>query len=204
MTPSSSDVADGWRFWIDRGGTFTDVVARAPDGRLSACKLLSDNPEQYADAAVEGVRRVLGAAPGPLPAGRVDAVRMGTTVATNALLERKGEPTVLAITRGFGDALRIGWQSRPELFARHIRLPDQLYGRVVEVDERVRADGSVEKPVDTQGTRQGLQAAFDAGFRAVAIVLAHGWRFPGTSGGWRRSPATSASPRSRSATRSGP
>ncbi|WP_420479284.1 hydantoinase B/oxoprolinase family protein [Brevundimonas sp. FT23028] len=169
--------ADGWRFWIDRGGTFTDVVARAPDGALSTRKLLSVNPEQYADAAVEGVRRVLGAEPAPLPAGRVETVRMGTTVATNALLERKGEPTVLAITRGFGDALRIGWQSRPELFARHIRLTDQLYDRVVEIDERVRADGAVDRPVDIEGTRRGLMAAREAGFRSVAIALVHGWRF---------------------------
>lgn len=167
----------GWRFWIDRGGTFTDVVARAPDGTLTTRKLLSVNPEQYADAAVEGVRRVLDAGPGPLPTGLVEAVRMGTTVATNALLERKGEPTVLAITRGFGDALRIGWQSRPELFARHIRLNDQLYDRVVEINERVRADGAVDKPVDIEGTRRGLEAARDAGFRSVAIALVHGWRF---------------------------
>ena len=172
-----SDTA-GWRFWIDRGGTFTDVVARGPDGRLSTRKLLSDNPEQYPDAAVEGVRRALGAGGGALPEGLVEAVRMGTTVATNALLERKGEPTVLAITRGFGDALRIGWQSRPDLFARHIRLADQLYGQVVEIDERVRADGSVDRPVDLEGTRRGLQAALDAGLRAVAIVLVHGWRYP--------------------------
>jgi len=172
-----SEGVDGWRFWIDRGGTFTDVVARAPDGALTTRKLLSVNPEQYADAAVEGVRRVLGAAPGPLPAGLVEAVRMGTTVATNALLERKGEPTVLAITQGFGDALRIGWQSRPELFARHVRLNDQLYDRVVEIDERVRADGAVDKPVDIGGTRRGLKAAREAGFRAVAIALMHGWRF---------------------------
>ncbi|GAA0637194.1 hydantoinase B/oxoprolinase family protein [Brevundimonas lenta] len=167
----------GWRFWIDRGGTFTDVVARAPDGRLTTKKLLSVNPEQYADAAVEGVRRVLGAGPGPLPAGQVEAVRMGTTVATNALLERKGEPTVLAITKGFGDALRIGWQSRPELFVRHIKLTDQLYDGVVEIDERVTASGAVDKSVDSDATRSALQAAFDAGFRSVAIALVHGWRF---------------------------
>ncbi len=168
----------GWRFWIDRGGTFTDVVARAPDGRLTTSKLLSDNPEQYADAAVEGVRRVLGAGPGVLPAGVVEGVRMGTTVATNALLERKGEPTALAITRGFGDALGIGWQSRPDLFARNIKLADQLYDRAVEIDERLRADGAVDKPLDVLGTRRGLQDAFDAGLRAVAIVLVHGWRYP--------------------------
>ena len=176
MPPASA--APGWRFWIDRGGTFTDVVARAPDGRLTTSKLLSENPEQYADAAVEGVRRALGGGAGPLPAGLVEGVRMGTTVATNALLERKGQPTVLAITRGFGDALRIGWQSRPDLFARHIRLPDQLYDRVVEIDERVHADGTVDRSLDIVGTGRGLQAAFDAGFRAVAIALVHGWRYP--------------------------
>ncbi|MFN3669500.1 MAG: hydantoinase B/oxoprolinase family protein [Brevundimonas sp.] len=168
---------DGWRFWIDRGGTFTDIVARAPDGRLETRKLLSDNPDQYADAAVEGVRRILGADPGPLPEGRVAAIRMGTTVATNALLERKGEPVVLAITRGFGDALRIGWQSRPELFARHIVLNDQLYDRVIEIDERVRADGGMDRPLDEARARADLGAARAAGFRAVAIVLVHGWRF---------------------------
>ena len=166
-----------WRFWIDRGGTFTDIVARAPDGALRTGKLLSVNPEQYADAAVEGVRRMLGAAPGPLAAGLVDEVRMGTTVATNALLERKGEPTVLAITAGFGDALRIGWQARPDLFARHIRLNDQLYDRVVEIDERLTADGAVDRPLNEAKARADLTAAHAAGFRAVAIVLAHGWRF---------------------------
>ncbi|NJC39837.1 5-oxoprolinase (ATP-hydrolysing) [Brevundimonas alba] len=168
---------DGWRFWIDRGGTFTDIVARAPDGRLETRKLLSDNPEQYADAAVEGVRRILGAEPGPLPAGRVADIRMGTTVATNALLERKGEPTLLAITRGFGDALRIGWQSRPDIFARHIVLNEQLYDRVIEIGERVRADGTVERALDEQSARADLSAAHAAGLRAVAIVLMHGWRF---------------------------
>ena len=167
----------GWRFWIDRGGTFTDVVARAPDGALRTEKLLSVNPERYADAAVEGVRRMVGRPSGLLPAGLVDEVRMGTTVATNALLERKGQPTVLAITRGFGDALRIGWQSRPDLFARRIVLNDQLYDRVVEIDERVTADGSVDRPLDAERARADLAAAHAAGFRAVAIVLVHGWRF---------------------------
>ncbi len=167
----------GWRFWIDRGGTFTDIVARAPNGALTTTKLLSDNPERYADAATEGVRRILDAAPGPVPAGQVDAVRMGTTVATNALLERKGQPTVLAITGGFGDALRIGWQSRPELFVRHIKLNDQLYDRVVEVDERLTVDGAVDRPLDEAKTRADLTAAHAAGLRAVAIVLVHGWRF---------------------------
>ncbi|WP_284222452.1 hydantoinase B/oxoprolinase family protein [Brevundimonas denitrificans] len=177
MSAAQTGTAAGWRFWIDRGGTFTDIVARAPDGALQTRKLLSDNPEQYADAAVEGVRRILGAGTGPLPAGLVDEVRMGTTVATNALLERKGEPVVLAITRGFGDALRIGWQSRPELFARHIVLNDQLYDRVIEIDERVRADGGLDRPLDEDRARADLTAARAAGFRAVAIVLVHGWRF---------------------------
>ncbi len=177
MSAAQTGTAAGWRFWIDRGGTFTDIVARAPDGALQTRKLLSDNPEQYADAAVEGVRRILDAGAGSLPAGLVDEVRMGTTVATNALLERKGEPVVLAITRGFGDALRIGWQSRPELFARHIVLNDQLYDRVIEIDERVRADGAIDRALDEDRARADLTAARAKGFRAVAIVLVHGWRF---------------------------
>ncbi|QCQ99512.1 hydantoinase B/oxoprolinase family protein [Brevundimonas sp. SGAir0440] len=166
-----------WQFWIDRGGTFTDVVARAPDGNLQTRKLLSVNPEHYADAAVEGIRRSLGVQSGPLPPGLVGDVRMGTTVATNALLERKGEPTLLAITSGFGDALRIGWQARPELFVREIVLNDQLYDRVVEIDERVTADGQIDRPLDEERVRADLTAAHAAGMRAVAIVLVHGWRF---------------------------
>ncbi len=166
-----------WQFWIDRGGTFTDVVARAPDGTLQTRKLLSVNPEHYADAAVEGIRRSLGVQSGPLPPGLVGDVRMGTTVATNALLERKGEPTLLAITSGFGDALQIGWQARPELFVREIVLNDQLYDRVVEIDERVTADGQIDRPLDEDRARADLTAAHAAGMRAVAIVLVHGWRF---------------------------
>lgn len=172
-----SEANAGWRFWIDRGGTFTDVVARAPDGSLQTRKLLSANPEQYADAAVEGIRRILDAARGPLAAGLVKDLRMGTTVATNALLERKGEPTVLAITAGFGDALRIGWQARPELFVRHIVLNDQLYDRVIEIEERVRADGALDRALNEDRARADLAAAHAAGLRAVAIVLVHGWRF---------------------------
>ena len=174
---SDTTSTEGWRFWIDRGGTFTDIVARAPDGALTTAKLLSDNPDQYEDAAVEGVRRILGAGPGPLPAGVVSDIRMGTTVATNALLERKGEPTVLAITRGFGDALRIGWQARPDIFARHVVLPEPLHDRVIEIDERVRADGAIDRPLDEASARQALTAAFADGYRALAIVLVHGWRF---------------------------
>jgi len=167
----------GWEFWIDRGGTFTDVVGRTPDGRLQTLKLLSENPERYSDAAVEGVRRMLGVPTGPLPAETIDAVKMGTTVATNALLEREGEPTLLAITAGLGDALKIGYQSRPKLFARHIVLPPPLYADVVEIEERVRADGEVLTPLNLDRTRAALQTAFDRGLRAVAIVLMHGYRF---------------------------
>src|SRR5205823_8218679 len=131
-----------WEFWIDRGGTFTDIVARTPDGRLVAHKLLSDNPRAYRDAAVAGIRQVLGLGPGdPVPAERIASVRLGTTVATNALLERKGEPTVLVITEGFGDALRIAYQNRPRIFDRRIVLPGMLYERVIEAGERVTAQG---------------------------------------------------------------
>src|SRR3954466_1205249 len=162
-----------WAFSIDRGGTFTDIVARAPDGRLLTAKLLSDNPEQYEDAAVEGIRRLVvehGEAP-------LDAVKMGTTVATNALLERKGEKLVLAITRGFADALRIGYQARPDIFARRIVLPEALYTKVIEVEERVTAEGEVLRPLDLDRARADLEAAHRDGYRAVAIVLMHGWRW---------------------------
>ncbi|HEX4926554.1 MAG TPA: hydantoinase B/oxoprolinase family protein [Burkholderiales bacterium] len=170
----------GWEFWIDRGGTFTDVVARRPDGALVTRKLLSENPERYRDAAIAGIREILGVAKHePIPAEKIDAVKMGTTVATNALLERKGEPTVLFITRGFGDALRIAYQNRPRLFDRHIVLPEMIYARVVEVDERVAARGEVVVPLDLPGTRASLQTAFDEGFRSIAIVFMHGYRFPG-------------------------
>ncbi len=168
-----------WQFWIDRGGTFTDVVGRRPDGTLATEKLLSENPEQYADAAVEGIRRLLGLAPGePVPAERVEAVKMGTTVATNALLERKGEPLLLVVTRGFADGPRIAYQSRPRLFERRIGLPELLHREVLEVDERLAADGAVVRPLDEVAARAGLQAAYDRGLRAVAIVLMHAYRFP--------------------------
>jgi 5-oxoprolinase (ATP-hydrolysing) len=140
MNPTPSH--PGWQFWIDRGGTFTDIVARRPDGTLTTHKLLSENPERYRDAAVHGIRELLGLAPeAPIAAGVVDAVKMGTTVATNALLERRGERTALVVTRGFGDALRIGYQNRPQLFVRRIELPTLLYECVVEVDERISAGG---------------------------------------------------------------
>jgi 5-oxoprolinase (ATP-hydrolysing) len=166
-------MAGSWTFSIDRGGTFTDIVARAPDGRLHTAKLLSDNPEAYDDAAVAGIRALM-AEHGKAP---IEAVKMGTTVATNALLERKGEPVLLAITAGFADAPRIGYQARPDIFARNIILPQALYGRVVEVDERVTASGEVLRPLDLGKARADLSAAFAQGYRALAIVLMHGWRW---------------------------
>ncbi|HEV2609507.1 MAG TPA: hydantoinase B/oxoprolinase family protein [Noviherbaspirillum sp.] len=167
-----------WQFWVDRGGTFTDIVARRPDGRLMTYKLLSENPEQYKDAAVAGIKRLLGAGDDEtiLPA-MVKAVKMGTTVATNALLERKGDPTALLITRGFRDALRIAYQNRPRLFERHIVLPELLYSRVVEVDERIDARGEILKPLDEAEVRQELDALYAQGYRSVAVVLMHGYRF---------------------------
>jgi 5-oxoprolinase (ATP-hydrolysing) len=167
-----------WEFWIDRGGTFTDVIGRRPDGGLVTHKLLSENPEAYSDAAVQGIRHLLALPPGTaIPSARISAVKMGTTVATNALLERKGERTVLLITKGFRDALRIGYQARPKIFARHIIKPDMLYERVVEVDERVRADGTVERAMDLDVLRGELQRAQADGIRAVAIVLMHAYRY---------------------------
>jgi 5-oxoprolinase (ATP-hydrolysing) len=169
---------DRWQFWIDRGGTFTDVVARRPDGSLVTHKLLSENPERYRDAALQGIRALLGLqGADPIPAAAIEAVKMGTTVATNALLERKGEATVLVITKGFGDALRIGYQNRPHLFAREIVLPELLYARVIEVDERVTASGEALAAPDEEAVRRDLQAAFDDGFRSAAIVFMHGYRF---------------------------
>jgi 5-oxoprolinase (ATP-hydrolysing) len=167
-----------WQFWIDRGGTFTDVVGRDPGGALHTLKLLSESPAQYADAAVEGIRRLLGLAPGaPITPAQVECVKMGTTVATNALLERRGERMLLVVTRGFGDALRIGHQARPRLFDRHIVLPGMLYERVVEAHERVGAQGEVVEPLDEAHLAAELHAAREAGIAAVAIVFMHGWRF---------------------------
>ena len=169
-----------WQFWIDRGGTFTDVVARRPDGSLAASKLLSENPGQYDDAAVEGIRRALSlSSEDAIPAKAIQAVKMGTTVATNALLERQGEPTLLVTNRGFGDVLRIGYQNRPDLFALDIHLPEQLYCQILEVEGRFTATGEELTPLNRQDARSGLQEAFDAGLRSVAIVLMHGYRFPG-------------------------
>jgi len=166
-----------WQFWIDRGGTFTDVVAQDPEGNLHTHKLLSENPEQYRDAALAAIRHFLAIRPGePIPGERIAAVKMGTTVATNALLERKGDRTILFITRGFRDQLRIGYQNRPRIFDRHIILPELLYSDVVEVEERMGAHGDVVLPLNLARTRADLRAAFERGYRAIAIVLLHGYR----------------------------
>jgi 5-oxoprolinase (ATP-hydrolysing) len=167
-----------WQFWIDRGGTFTDIVAKRPDGALVTHKLLSENPDRYRDAALHGIRELLGLPTDAKLVGQpIEAVKMGTTVATNALLERKGERVVLAITRGFGDQLRIGYQNRPKLFVRKIVLPELLYERVIEIDERVTAQGEVLLRLDRDKARAALQRAFADGIRAVAIVLLHGYRY---------------------------
>ena len=162
-----------WTFSIDRGGTFTDIVGYRADGRMVTRKLLSEDPGRYDDAAVAGIAAILADEGG----GTVDTVKIGTTVATNALLERKGEPVVLAITRGFRDALRIGYQARPDIFARNILLPEPLCSRVIEIDERMTAEGKTLRPLDLARARSDLQAAFDGGFRAIAIVLMHGWKW---------------------------
>jgi 5-oxoprolinase (ATP-hydrolysing) len=168
-----------WQFWIDRGGTFTDIVARRPDGQLATYKLLSENPERYRDAAVHGIRELLGLPAGaPIPGAAIEAVKMGTTVATNALLERRGERTALIITRGYGDALRIAYQNRPKLFVRNIVLPSLVYERVIEVDERVGAHGDVIVPLDLAAADRELRAAHADGVGACAIVLMHGYRYP--------------------------
>lgn len=168
-----------WEFWIDRGGTFTDIVGRRPDGRLITRKLLSHDPGRYDDAAVAGIRLLLGLDPGePVPADRVAAVRMGTTVATNALLERRGEPTVLLITEGFRDALRIAYQNRPRLFDRHIVLPETVHERVIEVPERIDAHGGTVRPLELGPVREQLRAAHAEGLRSAAVVLMHGYRHP--------------------------
>src|ERR1700733_6035458 len=171
-------MSGSWEFWIDRGGTFTDVIGRRPDGALLTHKLLSENPEAYRDAAVHGIRHLLGLKPGEgIPSERVARVKTGPTVATNALLERKGDRTLLLITKGFRDALRIGDQTRPKIFARQIVKPDMLYERVAEVDERVRADGTVEREIDLDAARGELERAKADGIRAVAVVLMHAYRY---------------------------
>ena len=171
--------SDRWQFWIDRGGTFTDIVARRPDGSLVTHKLLSEDPAHYDDAALAGIRDLLGVArSATIPAKRIAAVKMGTTIATNALLERKGEPTALFITRGFRDALRIGYQNRPRIFDRHIVLPEMLYSAVHEIDERMGARGELLTPLDLEQARREIQSARAQDIRACAIVLMHGYRYP--------------------------
>lgn len=168
-----------WEFYIDRGGTFTDIVAKTPEGNLIVEKLLSENPEQYQDAPIQGIRNILGiAADEPIPTELIEVVKMGTTVATNALLERKGDRLVLLITKGFKDALRIGYQNRPDIFAREIVLPSMLYESVVEIDARYDAQGNELKSVDLQQVRQELQAVYKTGINGCAIVLMHGYRYP--------------------------
>src|SRR6476646_3952023 len=168
----------GWQFWIDRGGTFTDIVARRPDGALVTHKLLSENPGRYRDAALAGIREILGLKKdGEIPSQVIEAVKMGTTVATNALLERKGARTVLFITRGFRDALRIAYQNRPRLFDRHLVLPAMLSSKVVEVEERAGARGEMVRPLNAERARADLEAAFAEGYRSIAIVFMHGYRF---------------------------
>ena len=178
MAADQVTVDGKWQFWIDRGGTFTDFVIRAPDGTLTTHKLLSENPERYKDAALQGIRETLGVeGDAALPDGVVEAVKMGTTVATNALLERKGERTLLAVTRGFADQLRIGYQNRPNIFSRRIELPELLYESVVEIDERMSAEGEVLTPLDADAARASLQASYDDGIRSVAICFMHGYRY---------------------------
>jgi 5-oxoprolinase (ATP-hydrolysing) len=175
---SDTETADKWEFWIDRGGTFTDIVARQPDGVVITHKLLSENPEQYPDAAIQGIRDILGVDQQiDLPSENISAVKMGTTVATNALLERQGEDTLLVTTRGFRDQLRIGYQTRPDLFALHIQLPEMLYCDALEVDERIDAHGEVLLDLDETAASAGLQHFYDRGLRSVAIALLHGYRY---------------------------
>ena len=167
-----------WEFWIDRGGTFTDIVAHRPDGSIVTHKLLSENSEQYEDAALQGMRDLLGLdSQAPLPVAEINAVKMGTTVATNALLERRGDRTCLVTTRGFGDALCIGTQNRPDIFALHIHLPEQLYESVVEITERMGAHGDILTPLDEAQTRKALKSIYAEGIRALAICFMHGYRF---------------------------
>ncbi|MCU0764220.1 MAG: hydantoinase B/oxoprolinase family protein, partial [Hydrogenophaga sp.] len=182
MQDTSSPQGNRWQFWIDRGGTFTDIVAKKPLAEggftLVTHKLLSENPEQYRDAAVAGIRHLLGLQAGePITPDQVECVKMGTTVATNALLERKGEPTLLVTTRGFRDALRIAYQNRPRLFDRRILLPELLYTEVIEARERMGAVGELVEPLNEPELRAELLAAFGRGLRSVAIVFMHGYRF---------------------------
>ncbi len=176
---SASSLNNKWQFWIDRGGTFTDIVAQRPDGQIVVHKLLSENPDRYTDAPMQGIRDILGTAQTePIPVAEIAAIKMGTTVATNALLERKGDRTVLLITKGFRDALRIGYQNRPDIFARHIILPEMLYERVIEVEERCGAHGNILIPLNEEVVLCELQKLYDMGIRGCAIALMHSYRYP--------------------------
>ena len=168
---------NNWQFWIDRGGTFTDIVARNPEGRLQTLKLLSENPELYKDAALEGIGRILKIPDNANKADYIDAVKMGTTVGTNALLERNGENVALLVTKGFKDVLRIAYQNRPDIFALNIELPELLYQSVLEIDERISAQGEVLQAINEQEVTQALQQIYDGGIRALAIVLLHAWTY---------------------------
>ena len=171
-----------WQFWIDRGGTFTDIVAQCSDGSTQIHKLLSENPERYEDAPIQGIRELMGLGESePIPAEKIAVVKMGTTVATNALLERQGDRTLFITTKGFKDGLRIGYQNRPDIFARQIVLPEMLYEQVIEVDERVAADGAVIGALTAEKQQEAaiaLQQAYDSGIRACAIAFIHGYRYP--------------------------
>ena len=174
-----TSAAKKWKFWIDRGGTFTDIVARSPSGSILTKKLLSENPESYDDAALEGIRQFLGTPRHtPLPGYKIQCVKMGTTVATNALLERKGQPTALAITAGLSGALEIGYQAREDIFALHIDKPAPLYEALVEIDERINAKGRVITSPDLAKIKTSLLALYDQGYRALAIVLMHSYLNP--------------------------
>jgi 5-oxoprolinase (ATP-hydrolysing) len=175
MTPLTTQ---RWQFYIDRGGTFTDIVGKTPQGKIIVHKLLSENPEQYQDAPIQGIKEILSiSATEPIPTAQIEVVKMGTTVATNALLERKGDRLVLLITKGFKDALRIGYQNRPDIFAREIILPSMLYESVVEIDARYDAQGNELKPVDISQVRENLQAVYQTGISCCAIALIHGYRY---------------------------
>ncbi|MGM0770052.1 MAG: hydantoinase/oxoprolinase N-terminal domain-containing protein, partial [Halobacteriota archaeon] len=168
-----------WHFWIDRGGTFTDVVARRPDGKIVTYKLLSEDPEHYEDASIQGIRHLLGISKDDeLPTAEIDCIKMGTTVGTNALLERKGERSALVITKGFRDALRIGYQNRPDIFALEIELPEVLYEQVIEVEQRFSSKGEELIPVNEDKVRKDLETVYSSGIRSLAVVLMHSYRYP--------------------------
>ncbi|MBT8124755.1 MAG: hydantoinase/oxoprolinase family protein, partial [Gammaproteobacteria bacterium] len=174
----TKSIQQKWQFWIDRGGTFTDIIAWQPNGHILTHKLLSENPRQYRDAAIHGIKEILGiGSEDKLPCDQISVVKMGTTLATNALLERDGENTLLVITKGFKDQLRIGYQTRPDLFALHIELSELLYCEVLEIDERIGAHGQILVSLNEATSREGLVKHYKNGLRSLAIVLMHGYRY---------------------------